>query len=73
MYYMSNSNKMKPDERIVRCPQCSKSIVYDLSNENRPFCSERCKLIDIGAWADEDYRVPGKPAVEDWSDDSEDA
>lgn len=50
---MSNENKI-----IVKCPKCKKEIEYSLQNVNRPFCSERCKLIDLGAWAEERYTVP---------------
>ena len=42
---------------IVKCPNCGKEIEYE-GNEFRPFCSERCKLIDFGAWADEEYTLP---------------
>jgi uncharacterized protein len=44
----------------VRCPQCSKTVEYLVSNPNRPFCSERCKMIDLGAWASDQYAIPGK-------------
>ena len=44
----------------VRCPQCSQSTDYVLTNPNRPFCSERCKMIDLGAWASDQYAIPGK-------------
>jgi endogenous inhibitor of DNA gyrase (YacG/DUF329 family) len=43
---------------IVNCPQCGKIIAYDPANPYRPFCSERCKLIDLGQWAAEAYRIP---------------
>ena len=33
-------------------------MVWEESNRFRPFCSERCKMIDLGAWATESYRVP---------------
>lgn len=49
----------------VRCPQCRKETKYSEDNPNRPFCSERCKLIDLGAWASEDYAIPGEPADPD--------
>lgn len=52
--------KSKPP-LIVRCPQCHKSLVYDANNPNRPFCSDRCRLIDLGEWASEGHRIPGKP------------
>ena len=39
------------------CPQCKKLIEYSLSNKFRPFCSERCQLIDLGDWANENFRI----------------
>ncbi len=47
--------------RIYRCPSCSASVVYDVKNPNRPFCSSRCKDTDIIAWAKEGYKIDGKP------------
>jgi uncharacterized protein len=47
---------------IVACPHCGKAVEWTPASTCRPFCSERCKLIDLGAWATERYRVP---AVED--------
>jgi len=44
--------------RVVPCPNCGKSLEWTAANVWRPFCSERCKLIDLGAWASERYRVP---------------
>jgi len=46
------------DARLVACPTCGKSVSWTPANVWRPFCSERCKLIDLGAWAAERYRVP---------------
>lgn len=43
----------------VKCPNCTKETEYK-GNEFRPFCSERCKLIDFGAWADGDYALPAQ-------------
>ena len=43
---------------VVRCPQCGGESVWSTDNRFRPFCSERCKQIDLGAWASEAYRVP---------------
>jgi hypothetical protein len=45
---------------MVSCPQCGKSAPFSAANHFRPFCSERCKLIDMGAWANEDYRAEVK-------------
>ena len=42
---------------LVNCPQCKKQIVWDSNNRYRPFCSERCKQIDLGAWAQESYVI----------------
>jgi endogenous inhibitor of DNA gyrase (YacG/DUF329 family) len=47
---------------IVRCPHCSAETPYRRDNPYRPFCSERCKLMDLGAWANESYRVEVKNA-----------
>ncbi|MGE0526190.1 MAG: DNA gyrase inhibitor YacG [Bdellovibrionales bacterium] len=41
----------------VKCPCCSKPTDFDANNPFRPFCSERCSLLDLGAWADEKYKV----------------
>ncbi len=45
----------------VKCPHCGKQVEYE-GNEFRPFCSERCKLLDFGAWADEEYNLPAETA-----------
>ena len=44
--------------RAVACPTCGKQAPYAESNRWRPFCSERCRLADLGAWASESYRIP---------------
>ena len=46
---------------LVDCPACSKKTEYSPGNRWRPFCSERCKRIDLGAWASEQYRIAGAP------------
>jgi endogenous inhibitor of DNA gyrase (YacG/DUF329 family) len=43
---------------VVNCPNCGKSIEWSEENRFRPFCSERCKLIDLGQWATEAYSIP---------------
>ena len=50
--------------REVACPACGKLAPFAPSNRWRPFCSERCRMVDLGAWASESYRVPGKPDAE---------
>lgn len=47
-------------ERIVACPNCGKSTPYSSKNSYRPFCSERCRLIDLGDWASEAHAIPGR-------------
>ncbi|MBU0593817.1 MAG: DNA gyrase inhibitor YacG [Gammaproteobacteria bacterium] len=42
----------------VLCPVCGKDSPFTPKNPFRPFCSQRCKLIDLGQWANEEYRVP---------------
>jgi uncharacterized protein len=44
---------------VVRCPTCERSVEWNESAPWRPFCSERCKLIDLGAWASERHSIPG--------------
>jgi len=43
---------------VVICPRCGKPVDWSPASRWRPFCSERCKMIDLGAWASEAYRVP---------------
>lgn len=52
-------------ERIVRCPACAGPSVYAPRNPYRPFCGERCKGMDLGAWASEEFRVPAEAPRED--------
>lgn len=44
--------------RTVPCPRCGMQVPWTRGNKFRPFCSERCKGIDLGQWAMESYRVP---------------
>lgn len=47
-----------PTARIVKCPTCNRSLAWTPENAWRPFCSERCKLIDLGDWFEERNRIP---------------
>lgn len=49
----------------VTCPTCRGPAVYGAVNPWRPFCGQRCKQIDMGAWAAEDYRMPAAPPPDD--------
>lgn len=42
---------------MVTCPSCKSELVWDTSNRYRPFCSPRCKLIDLGKWANEEFVI----------------
>lgn len=55
------------DPRVVPCPTCGKPVPWAPESTFRPFCSERCRNIDLGAWAAEEYRVPEqkKPLPDD--------
>lgn len=59
------SGETQPTTRIVRCPSCGGDSVFAPSNPWRPFCSERCRQIDLGAWASESFRVEAAPPTED--------
>jgi endogenous inhibitor of DNA gyrase (YacG/DUF329 family) len=61
---------------VVKCPQCGTPVPWTPESKWKPFCSERCKMIDLGAWASERYRIrtpeapeSGEPSVPD-SDES---
>lgn len=56
--------------RSVSCPRCGASVAWTPASAFRPFCSKRCKLIDLGDWAAERYRIPAaEPQEEDAGDD----
>ncbi len=48
----------------VPCPTCKRETEWSASSPYRPFCSERCRLIDLGAWLNEEHAIPGGPAEE---------
>lgn len=51
---------MAAEEKVrARCPRCG-TIIHWKGNAYRPFCSLRCKLIDLGKWIDEEYRLQGE-------------
>lgn len=49
----------------LNCPTCDKAITWSEDYPERPFCSERCKLIDLGEWAAENHRIPGSPVYDE--------
>ncbi|WP_133135270.1 DNA gyrase inhibitor YacG [Legionella rowbothamii] len=52
---------MKNPQKI-KCPTCDNPDTWKPENKFRPFCSDRCKLIDLGEWANESRKIPGEPA-----------
>ncbi len=58
-------NKSNQSKRInIKCAQCEKEFEY-YSSKFRPFCSERCKMIDLGHWMSESYAVPSRENLSD--------
>jgi endogenous inhibitor of DNA gyrase (YacG/DUF329 family) len=56
--------------KTVACPRCGGASAFTSENRWRPFCSERCKMIDLGAWAAESYRVAAEEEDERPEDDA---
>jgi endogenous inhibitor of DNA gyrase (YacG/DUF329 family) len=54
---------------FVECPTCHQKVEWAEKNKFRPFCSERCKQIDLGAWAEEKYTIPAAPPSDPLDDD----
>lgn len=53
----------------MKCPSCNKPVEWQ-DNPFRPFCSERCKLVDLGRWVNDEYSLPGEPATFPEQDES---
>ena len=54
----------------VECPTCKAPVSWNEQFPDRPFCSPRCRLIDLGAWASEEHAIPGEELEQDiFSDD----
>lgn len=51
----------------INCPQCGNPTEYSAENRYRPFCSQRCRLIDLGEWASEGYQIAAEPSLDDYS------
>lgn len=50
-------------KKIVKCPTCDQEVEWNDKSKWRPFCSERCRLIDLGEWASESHRIPGQETL----------
>ncbi|MDN2654923.1 DNA gyrase inhibitor YacG [Cobetia sp. 14N.309.X.WAT.E.A4] len=68
---MSDSASSQPHKAplSVACPQCRTPVAWSTASEFRPFCSKRCQLLDLGAWADESHSIAGEPAMDETSID----
>ncbi len=55
--------------RVIKCPICRTAVPWE-GNPHRPFCSERCRLIDLGAWTEERYRIPREEPSEKSGEDN---
>jgi endogenous inhibitor of DNA gyrase (YacG/DUF329 family) len=53
---------------VVKCPTCRTDVEWVPENKWRPFCSDRCRLIDLGAWATDQYRVAGETPLDNDAD-----
>lgn len=62
---MSLMSETTTKKREIKCPQCGQLTLFEPENPFRPFCSERCRLIDLGAWASETYKIPVKSTDND--------
>ena len=65
---MSN-NKSTNSSVTVNCPTCKSKVEWINTSQHRPFCSDRCQKIDLGAWANEEYSIAAEPS-EEWSGDN---
>ena len=59
------SDTSNSDLPTLTCPTCKKPIEWSEKFPHRPFCCERCKLIDLGEWASEGHKIPGQPVYDD--------
>jgi endogenous inhibitor of DNA gyrase (YacG/DUF329 family) len=51
-------------QTIVKCPTCQTEVIWGPQSAFRPFCSDRCRLIDLGEWASESRRIPDTRPIE---------
>jgi uncharacterized protein len=47
----------------VKCPTCHRQMQWSTENRYRPFCSERCRMVDLGAWLADERAIAGEPAA----------
>ena len=64
---MTSTNKKPESVKCINCPTCGTSVKWIEENTFRPFCSERCQLIDFGDWATEKNTIPVKEPLDNLS------
>lgn len=57
--------------RVIACPQCGTPVTWGPAAPDRPFCSPRCRLTDLGAWAEERYAIPTAEGAQDAFEDDD--
>lgn len=50
---------------MVKCPTCRRPVEWSPESQYRPFCSDRCRLIDLGAWLKEQHKIPDETSIAD--------
>ncbi|MCW8826937.1 MAG: DNA gyrase inhibitor YacG [Gammaproteobacteria bacterium] len=50
----------------VKCPTCGTKVEWSEKSPFRPFCSDKCRLIDLGDWASENHAIPGRDGEAEW-------
>jgi len=53
---------MSAEPSVARCPICGDRVPPRPANRAWPFCTDRCRLLDLGKWLGEGYRIPGERA-----------
>ncbi|MCR5536021.1 MAG: DNA gyrase inhibitor YacG [Succinivibrio sp.] len=62
---IAGTRSAQPGTITCRCPHCGRELPYDVHNPFRPFCSEKCKLLDLDAWANDELVIEGNSVLED--------
>ncbi|GAA3895396.1 hypothetical protein GCM10022228_03060 [Halomonas cibimaris] len=62
---MSGNTAASSSAVALPCPECGTRVLWAAQSVYRPFCSRRCQLLDLGAWADESHRIRGEPAMDE--------
>ena len=61
---------MDAEQAVARCPVCRAELVPDVARQHRPFCSERCRLVDLSKWLRGEYTIAGAAADDAIEDDN---